>query len=391
MTTRDAAPPSACEVVCFADTDLVTTSFATTALIELAHAGQIRLRWRLRDLRLRGVRSPFTVWCHVRELPRGAWRRVCFDLHDADTHLDLACLRAADRYFKMNLSERSRERAPAEDRGKLEPFGPATACRPVVDERVGLRWFGGLVGHALHQLALLPQLPSWLDGGKHVLRQLTRTQRYAQRMTWPQFEADDTGDLADSPVFFNPSCWPEANAQIAAVNAFRAEVIVRLRERLGSRFAGGFRDSTTARERYPQAIEDRSYSSDEYLARLHRSPLAIYTNGLTNAFSWRLYENFAAGKCVVSEPIPNEPGFPLDRGAGIVVCATPEGLVEEVVRLLAAPAERAALAEAARETYRSRLQPLTRMQRLLGQVLGAPVATAVAAPSRDLALSRSTP
>lgn len=384
MTARDAAPPPACEVVCFADTDLVTTSFATTALIELAHAGQIRLRWRLRDLRLRGVRSPFTVWCHVRELPRGAWRRVCFDLHDADTHLDLACLQAADRYFKMNLSERSRERAPAEDRGKLEPFGPATACRPVVDERVGLRWFGGLVGHALHQLALVCKHPQLRQRAMHLARQVTRGRRYRQRPDWKSLEPAAHGPAPVSgAIFFNPTCWYESSPAVRELNQFRAEVIRQFRTTLGDSFKGGFRRSPVAESQYADALEERHYPTAEYVALLHTSPLAIYTNGLNRCFSWRFYENLAAGKCMVSEPIPNDPGFPLNRGTGVVVCDTPETLVREAARLLSVPGELAELEDAARHTYRSLLQPLTRMQRLLGRSLNICDAPANSPPPGD--------
>jgi hypothetical protein len=101
---------------------------------------------------------------------------------------------------------------------------------------------------------------------------------------------------------------------------------------------------------------------------LHATPLSVYVNGKYECFSWRLAEEFAASRCIVSEPIPNDAGFPLGEETGIVIRDTPEAIAEEVVRLANEPDEVRALAARSRRTQVERLRPQVRMRRLLREL-----------------------
>jgi hypothetical protein len=81
-----------------------------------------------------------------------------------------------------------------------------------------------------------------------------------------------------------------------------------------------------------------------------------------------LAEEFAASRCLVSEPMPNDAGFPLDERSGIVIRRTPEEIAEETCRLAQQPEEVRELTLRSRRTYVERIRPAERMRLLLRDV-----------------------
>jgi hypothetical protein len=201
-------------------------------------------------------------------------------------------------------------------------------------------------------------------------QQFNRHKRYLSRKLWHEYESPPTRLPDEGPlVVFNPSCWDEAeHPSIRPMNEFRARLIVRLRELFGDRFLGGFRRYGPAWSQYPEAAEERTISHEEYVRLLRATPLSVYVNGKWGCFSWRLAEELAASRCLVSEPIPNDAGFALDAEAGIVVRQTPEEIAAEVRRLAGEPDEVRVLAERSRRAYVERMRPINRMRNLLREV-----------------------
>jgi len=198
-----------------------------------------------------------------------------------------------------------------------------------------------------------------------------RVLQYRDRQVFSAYEhPPQSAKPNERPVlFFNPSCWPEVDERYAGWNAARAELIVGLRERLGSDFVGGFRRSELAETKYRQAIEDRQYSHHEYVRFVQQSPLAIYTNGLLGCFSWRFVENFAAGKGIISEPIPNRAGFPLDEAHGVWQLDTPAKMVDTICELWHSPDRSRQLCRNSWDTYERYLRPAAKMRLVLEQVM----------------------
>lgn len=367
----EAAPLAS--VTCFADADIVQNAYTVTGLIELADAGEIELQFRLRDTKVQGIRGRFTLWLSVESGSSGPVQ-ICCDFHDVAHYYCKASLASCDLYFKANLNDDTRAAVPGHQRAKLRAFGPYAPSRPRQERSLPLRRLGNTWADMRYRL-FSPDCPpsrAW-----HKLRGLVqstrRHRRYLARKSWPHYERSPTSPRpGDGPfVFFNPSCWPEDRAENVESNRLRAELIVELRERLGERFAGGFRRNHLAETKYASAMEDQSYAHDLYVRMVQAAPVALYTNGLSGCYSWRLLEELAASKCVVSEHIPRDAPFPLDRSAGIIQCRGAEEMVDVLERLAHQPAEVEALGQAAWRTYEEHLRPATRMRRLLQEVAAA--------------------
>jgi hypothetical protein len=355
-------------VTCYGDTDPVHASYAVTGLIELANRGEIELDFRVHDRELTGVRSPWALWLKVAHRD-GTWP-IAVDCHDLTTHFCPAALAACRYYFKSNFNQESYAAAGAEYRARVRPFGPYLPCRPADDHGLWKRWFGNLRVKFVHRFVHAGGKRSTIGKARIFLQQFTRHKRYLSRKIWNEYESPPVELPTEGPlVVFNPSCWDEAeHPSIRPLNEFRARLIVRLRELFGSRFAGGFRRYGPAWSQYPEAAEDRTIPHDEYVRLLGATPLAVYVNGKFGCFSWRLAEEFAASRCLVSEPIPNDAGFPLDTEAGVVIRQTPEEIADEVHRLAGEPDEVQALTHRSRRIQVERLRPANRMRRLLREV-----------------------
>jgi hypothetical protein len=358
-------------VTCYGDTDPVHASHAVTGLIELANGGEIDLTFRAYDSRLAGVRSPFALWLKV-ALDGETWP-IAVDCHDVRSHLCPAAFAACKLYFKSNLGPDTYLAAGEAGAGRLRPFGPYLPCRPRRDRGLFRRRVGNLRAKFAHRFVYSDKPMSLRAKVRDFLPQLNRHKRYLSRKLWSEYESTPVELPEKGPlIVFNPSCWDEAeHPSVRPMNEFRARLIVRLRELFGDRFLGGFRRYGPSWSRYPEAAEDRAISHDEYVRLLGATPLSVYVNGKYECFSWRLAEDFAASRCLVSEPIPNDAGFPLDAEAGIVVRRTTDEIAAEALRLAGEPDEVRALALRSRRTYVERIRPVNRMRNLLREVLRA--------------------
>lgn len=359
-------------VTCYTDTDLVHSAYATGGLIELANDHVIELQFRLSPRLCPRPRGPFTMWMEVQFPEAPDPIAVCCDFHDRSTYTCPNSLATCDWYFKSNYSQMTLEAVDKEDRFKIRPFGLYSPCRPQLDRAVARRQFGNLVVHVRHRLNS-PRRMTLNERLREFYFQFLRYRRYLSRFRWPEYESPPANTIEhDGPlVFFNPTCWKELDEETRDINRLRARAIVLMRELLGNRFAGGFRRSELAETCYPEALEDRHYSHHDYLEFLHKAPIALYTNGLGGCFSWRLIEVFASSKCIVSERIANDPGYPIDEQAGIIQCDTAEEIAAVVNRLQRDPERILEVQRRARQTYETHMRPAECMRHLLDQVAAA--------------------
>jgi hypothetical protein len=217
---------------------------------------------------------------------------------------------------------------------------------------------------------------------RRVAGELKRPRRYLSRKRWFEYEAPprDAAYVANGKILFNPTCWDEIEGdRIRQMNAFRAQLIVALRQTFGDRFVGGFRNNGPSVAGYPEAIEREPISHELYLRYLQESPIVVYSNGKFGCFSWRLAEAFAASQCVVSERIPNWAGVPLDENVGCLQCDTVDEMVATLERLIARPDYVAEYSHRAQRYYLDKLRPQARMRSLLDEALGRSPTTATPA------------
>lgn len=354
-------------VTAYCDTDLVHASYLFTGLLELEVAGEIELDCALRDGSVPGVRGPFTAWLKVQagdDRPRS----VCWDNHDSSDYVCQASSDACDLYLKTNFSSRTPRAMPEGRRSIVHPAGPHTPCRPRSERHLPLRVLGNSFAHLRRRILNPGRETSLVDKVREVAFYARRVRGYLKRQVWTRYERPfeaSTTEVGTPFVFFNPSCWPEASVDAREVNEFRRAVIVGLREALGKDFEGGFRASALASEKYPDALERRPYTHQEYLELLQRTPVALYTNGLSGCFSWRFVEEMAASKCLVAERIPDDAGWPLDESAGILQASDPHQLVQTVVDLHKNRMRVEEMRRRAWAAYSRHLRPSVAVRRLL--------------------------
>jgi hypothetical protein len=359
------------QVTCFCDVDLVHASHPVTGLIELAEAGEIELQFAHRDRSVRGFRGAWTLWLRIKSDESDA--PVAIDLHDKADYISDPSLNECRFYYKVNLGDRTFARVPPDRHGKLRPYGPYHPCRPRCDRGLLRRWAGSLSVKIRNRL-FHTTAPMSLYAKLHdTASQLRRHRRYLSRRVWNDYEAGPQRavDYVDNfPILFNPTCWDEAEGdEIREMNEFRARLILALRREFGVRFVGGFRNSGPAASRYPEAVETRPISHDEYIRLLHAAPIVIYGNGKFGCFSWRLAEAFAASQCIVSETISNRADVPLDEQAGCLQCDGVEEMLTTLNRLLDDPDAVAEYSRRTRAFYVDFVRPQARMRRLIDDVL----------------------
>jgi hypothetical protein len=363
------------QVTCYCDTDLVHAAYVTTGLIELADAGEIELKFRLRAPRSSSPRSVWTIWLQVRNGAEDYG--ICVDFHDLSQYYCPVGLAACRYYFKTNLDSSTYAAIPAACLSKLRAFGPYLPARPLRERSLELRRWGSFYAKGKMRLLSRKTLSSPRRAVNDLAYELLRRRkRYLSRKLWNEYEEPPTADEARaterSALVFNPTCWDESEGPaIRALNEERAELILALRKALGDRFVGGFRRSETALTKYPDAVESNALSHDAYIALIHSTPIAVYTNGKWGCFSWRLLELFATSKCIVSLPIPCDAGTALDESVGVHQCPDVAAVVGKLCELDANPDTIRESRHRAWEYYTTQMRPIARMRRLLTESMQA--------------------
>lgn len=353
-------------VTCYTDSDLVHSAYAVAGLIELAAQHTIKLRFRTIKAIQPAIRHPFAMLVDI-ERPGCPARTFALDFHDGAEFYCPRSLAVAEGYFKANFSrEKTLRTVPAPLANRVRPFGPYFPCRAESDRGLLARAWGSFFAHSRWLLvgSKIERKPA--DIAYRLAHAALRVNRYRSRKSFGRYESRPNQSVPGSSLsaeiplaFFNPTFWPVTSDAIFEVNRYRATVITGLRKALGKKFAGGFRRGNRVEEFFPEAVEDRHYSHDDYVQFVKLCPVSIYTNGLSECFSWRLIEIMAAGKAILSERIANELTF---QTAGIEQFDSAHELVDAMSELAKNPAQIAAMSEATWKTYSEQLSPQIRMK-----------------------------
>lgn len=119
-------------------------------------------------------------------------------------------------------------------------------------------------------------------------------------------------------------------------NEFRAKCIRSLRKELGSKFYGGFIHNKYTTKTYPDLLIDKKECGKKgnYIKKLTQFPICIATTGLHGSIGWKFAEYVSFSKAIVSEKLRYEVPGDFGPGKNYLEFTSPEGCVENSLRLL---------------------------------------------------------
>jgi hypothetical protein len=332
-----------------------------TGLCRLARRGAITLtlgggRWAGAGA---FANNPVLVGLRVRAPGGRELRPVCINLHDRSDLFDLPLLRHCAVYFKRGFYRPDLERLPAGLRTRVVPFGFNYPCRSGASVARVLPVFA-----ARYAAGLLTAPRRTLD----LLRDNLQSFRgYLSLPDAGSFESGP-GDTVEPVVVFQTRVWSgeqTAPDRAEEVNGFRVAVVRALRSAFGKRFWGGLVPTAYARKHYPDVLAERAWRQKEYIAMNRRSLVGVYTRGLHHSTAFKFGEYLAAAKCIVAEPLRQEPPAPLTEGRNYLPFRTPQECVARCAELLADPAAAAAMRRANQAYYRDQVEPAAHLLRCL--------------------------
>jgi hypothetical protein len=130
------------------------------------------------------------------------------------------------------------------------------------------------------------------------------------------------------------------------LNDRRAQLVRALREAFGSRFRGGLIPTPLAKEAYPDCISNLPTTQAAYLEEVKQAQIGVVPRGLHGSVPWKLAENLAASRCVVSESWTVSLPPPLESGTNVLWFEHVEECLASIDHLLSHPRAAAAMQRA---------------------------------------------
>jgi hypothetical protein len=236
------------------------------------------------------------------------------DLFDSPREYHLPSLERCALYLKRSYAA---ECVPAGFAHKVVPFGLNYSCRTAA-----ALW---AVFSLFARRSLAPDN----------VRSFVRSPKPAE------FEAPPSAPR-DLRILFHTRVWPASQVgpddDAAGLNAFRIDLVRRLRESFGSRFTGGVIRSPEADAIFaklgasPELFVNTPHQRVAY-ARFSRGPaVAIYSRGLHGSNAFKAAEYLASSKCIVGESLAY--GLPEPLEESHIVRENVDDIVSECDRLL---------------------------------------------------------
>lgn len=216
--------------------------------------------------------------------------KLGIELSDHADLWDVDLLKWCDVYAKRNLNEQDGPPGPH----RIIPFGVNWACH----SRTSL-------------LAVFKQVAGTLPSLKK--SRLRDIYRYLVTPHWKDFEHRPDQPV-ESAILYQTRVWePEDTPGDEVVNEQRVELLRALKREFGDRVQGGIVPTPYALLHYKEFVTDGPSRQSQYIRWAKRPLIGIYSRGLFGSVAFKLAEFLAASKCIVSEPIPNQLGAPLDH------------------------------------------------------------------------------
>jgi len=277
-------------------------------------------------------------------------------LLDGYSDIDPYILGEVDRLFKANYN-------PGWLSKNLKPEDAAKVCGAGLFFPVALPW-REIATHASWDAATLRYF--WRCWRSSLRHRLTIDEFRRKRNLEPAFD-----------VFMTCSAWAHTSLEDADR---RNEIITRLK-RLPIRFAGGFRSTPDARERFPDNTMQSEYSWLDYVRTMAVSKITVANRGMVEAYSWKLGEQLALGRCILAEPNLNTLPVPLDHGVHVLYLERDlRNLEDTVLELLRDTNKRSLLQRNAANVFDEYFAPDKDAARILREVGAIDFAAAAVVP-----------
>lgn len=253
-----------------------------------------------------------------------------------------------DVYGVVNVLPHQLEASP-----KLVPIGPS----------FGIRW-----GSAAHTAAYVARAAlAARQGPRTALARLQGSLSY-HRDRLPLAAYDEPARSEDRYVFYAATYWMHDRPPPPARAHF-----IEAAKRIGPiRFEGGFAPSgRSAGAVDPALLAPRSYPLEEYLAKLRASACTFNTPAVWDCLGWKLGENLALGKAIITTPLERVLPEPFVHGTHVHVVPDDVDAMAEAIERVATDAEyRTTLERGARAYWDRWLRPDRVARRLLEHPIG---------------------
>ncbi len=282
----------------------------------------------------------FTFWVQVEEVNTGRTRNICFDTQDDCGFHYPELLKACDIYFKRSYRQDYVKDLPQPLRNKVRPYGFNYACSsPYWKYDLFLR-ISSLLYNKVPPITKIKQsyklfksyMGAWVPG-------FQPPGSFFNPPLSSAFEATPNSN-ATPQILFQTRAWDPKKQKwltpenLKNLNDFRADTIRALRRKFGANVIAGFCADDYALSHYPDCITPQSSDKQSYISLLRNSTICVQTIGLYGSTGWKLAEYFAAGKCIVSEPILDVLPTPVQEEKHILTFTNSDECVSACQRLL---------------------------------------------------------
>lgn len=216
-----------------------------------------------------------------------------------------------DVYGVVNVTAEQLDRSP-----KLVPIGPG----------FGIRW-----GSLAHTVAYVARAALAMRSGPRATAARLQGSIGYHRDRLPIERYDRVRPGEADYAFAVATLWDHTRRPPPA----RARFIQAAHAVEGVRFEGGFvPQGDTASEVDPALLATERYPLDRYLDHVQRSVCAFNTPAVWNCLGWKLGENLALGKAIVTTELGRELPAPLEHGTHVHVVDDDVDAMAEAIALL---------------------------------------------------------
>ena len=253
--------------------------------------------------------------------------KLHYDVFDG-SKIDADYLDEADFYFKRSYSLNHLQ-AYGENQKKVHPFGLNYEVYPSCIDKFALK-------RAIilrRKTKKIPAIIRALNIPNHKLF----TPRVNNMQSLPDYEAKPKILFMARAYETNKS--PEIPSEEAIflknINEMRADCIRLLRKEFGDRFYGGFIHTDFAIKNYPDLLMPHKTIAlkGNYINLLKSYPICVATTGLHGSIGWKFAEYVAFSKAIISEELNFELPGGIEKGINYLGFSTPEGCLNEAIRV----------------------------------------------------------
>ncbi|MEE8113169.1 MAG: hypothetical protein V3T23_02325 [Nitrososphaerales archaeon] len=287
--------------------------FVFSAILDFCRSNSIDVRYRIPRNRILSTQNDGIVVA-VFESPNHNELTVGFDMGDYPHIASIEGLDLCDIYVKRSYDSSLLSSLPSGYRQKVVPLGMYHACSPKQPFAETHLILSACVGAA--SLGISAFRKTLVNTTRLLVRSA-----FGRQAAFPMVDRfRQLRSIGQQTVFFHTRIWdPNIHKSfygrnIREVNAFRKSLVSALRDNLGEKFIGGIIENDYARRDCPDLISSHSADFSTYMNLLKNSRIAITETGLHASTGSRLPEYFAAGRCIVSEPLEFEIPIPPTDG-----------------------------------------------------------------------------